>query len=354
VNWSAGHKLIQFNKGNPPCQVFKLYHITCGLSAENNGGIQAFIASFVIALTSIFIYLITKIYLKRIGSLLIVFIFAFCTSAWSTASGALWQHGPSMLMLAVALYFILLAQNNPRLVQFVSLPLAFSFVIRPTNLLSVAFLTIFILVKFRKFVVQYALWSGTILVPFLLYNFSIYHKPLSNYYLSGAGGGVNFSSWQFFAEGPLALLISPSRGLFIFTLIFLFFIWGLLIKLQTRTLNLLDYLLVTIMILHWLLVSSAGSWWGGHTYGPRYLFDIIPYLIYFLIPVLEKLNLLNASKKTIVVTIFSSLLIVSFLIQFRGATSWEAYETWNKTPVPIDYKPSRVWDWSDIQFLRGL
>lgn len=53
------------------------------------------------------------VFLNTRYSLLTVFIFAFCTSAWSTGSRALWQHGPSMLMLSAALYLILSAREKP-------------------------------------------------------------------------------------------------------------------------------------------------------------------------------------------------------------------------------------------------
>jgi hypothetical protein len=53
---------------------------------------------------------------------------------------ALWQHGPSMLMLTLALWLIVVAHERPWVVQFASLPLAFSYVVRPTNVVSIVFL----------------------------------------------------------------------------------------------------------------------------------------------------------------------------------------------------------------------
>ena len=82
------------------------------------GLVEKFIASIIVAITALFIYLIARLYLDRKYSLLITFIFAFCTSAWSTASRALWQHGLSMLMLSIALYLILLAKDKPRLILY--------------------------------------------------------------------------------------------------------------------------------------------------------------------------------------------------------------------------------------------
>jgi len=47
------------------------------------------------------------------------------------------------------------------------------------------------------------------------------------------------------------------------------------------------------------------------------------------------------------------LIVVSFFIHCRGATSWDTH-VWNEEPVGVDDNPTRVWDWRDIQFLRGI
>jgi hypothetical protein len=41
---------------------------------------------------------------RRRWAFAVAMVFAFGTAAWSTASRGLWQHGPSMLCLAVAAY----------------------------------------------------------------------------------------------------------------------------------------------------------------------------------------------------------------------------------------------------------
>lgn len=60
-------------------------------------------ASIIMALAVVVMYRIARLSLPQLKSLVVAFIFAFCTSAWSVASRAMWQHGPSMLMLALAL-----------------------------------------------------------------------------------------------------------------------------------------------------------------------------------------------------------------------------------------------------------
>jgi hypothetical protein len=150
-------------------------------------GIEAFVASFIVALTAGFIYCIARLFLDKKYAVLLAYIFSFCTSTWSTASRALWQHGPSMLMLTMALYLTLLARDKPRLIQFVSLPLAFSYVIRPTNTISIFLSTIFVFVEYRQYFLRYLLWATTIAVPFLIFNFTIYDSLLSPYYLRRLG-----------------------------------------------------------------------------------------------------------------------------------------------------------------------
>ena len=54
-------------------------------------------------LVAIVIFLIARQELAALPAMLVALAFAFGTSAWSTASRSLWQHGPSMLLLGLAL-----------------------------------------------------------------------------------------------------------------------------------------------------------------------------------------------------------------------------------------------------------
>ena len=142
---------------------------------------QEVVASFIVALTAALIYLISRFSNSTGQSIVAAIIFAFCTSAWSTASRALWQHGPSMLMLAFTLYLILLSRNKPELIQYASIPLAYSFVVRPTNAISVVLFALYVLLFQRKFFVRFLLWSLVIVIPFVWINYSIFSTFLSPY-----------------------------------------------------------------------------------------------------------------------------------------------------------------------------
>jgi hypothetical protein len=319
---------------------------------------QEVIASFIVALTAGLILSISRFSNSIGNSIIVAFIFAFCTSAWSTASRALWQHGPSMLMLAFTLYLILSSRNKPELIQYASIPLAYSFVVRPTNAISVVLLTLYVLLFQRKFFFRFLLWSLVIAIPFFWINYSIFSTFLSPYTFPSSHS-TNIGLQRFLTPSLpqfLGVLVSPSRGLFIYTPVILFSLAGMVIKLRkfrwSSPEKMLDFILVMIIVFHYLLVSSFWHWWGGYSIGPRLMVDVLPFLVYFLNPVVSYLT--NPFKRSVPIrAVFIASILMSFLIQYHGATS-EAMYAWNNVPTSVDLDQARLWDWSDPPFLRGI
>src|SRR5512146_1107959 len=101
--------------------------------------LEKILASGIAALAAVMIYLLARRELGIWPSLGVAGTFAFATSMWSTASRALWQHGPSALFLGLALYLLFRAAERPRLLFWIGLILGFSYLIRPTNALAVSF-----------------------------------------------------------------------------------------------------------------------------------------------------------------------------------------------------------------------
>lgn len=318
-------------------------------------GIEKFAASVIVAATAVLIYAIgMRLGYGHATSLSVTLIFAFGTSAWSTASRALWQHGPTMLMLALALYCWILAdrvpRHAPRAIPGMALPLAFSFVIRPTNALSIAAFSLLVACRYRKYVLAYCLWGLTIAVAFGLYSASVYHLPIPPYYLDGGQLG---GSLALFLEALAGSLISPSRGLLVFSPVLLFAVYGVVHVLRDTPQRPLGLTLLGVILLHWLVSALHPRWWGGHSYGPRYLSDMLPYLMVFLFPVFQALGRIRSARKAALAGLLTLTVAVSVFIHWRGATS-EAVYGWNAGPVNVDDRPARIWDWRDPQFLRGL
>jgi len=316
---------------------------------ESYMDVERLVASLLIAVSSLFIYFISLSALENQKyALLMAIIFAFCTPTWSTASRALWQHGPSITLLTLALFIVFKAKNRSALIQYLSLPLAFSYVVRPTNLIPFALFSLLVLFRYRKYFIRYLLWSLTIIVPFLIYNLSIYHSLLSPYYLPG-----RLDSHSHLFEALAANLISPSRGLLIYSPVFFLALYGIFLKLKRHRFEHLDFILCGIIVLHWLAISSFPHWWAGHSYGPRFFSDMTPFFLYFLLPVVMDIRERKRKNWVFLTTLVLVLTALSFFINYRGAVSTEVFE-WNIYPVDVDLEPERIWDWKDIQFLRGI
>ena len=108
-----------------------------------------------------------------------------------------------------------------------------------------------------------------------------------------------------------------------------------------------------ILFLHWLTIASFRDWGGGHSFGPRYFTDIVPYLIYFLIPVLSYLRRAEGLVKRVSVFFLCLCIAASLFAHYRCANSREVFG-WNGHPTDVTFHHERNWDWGDIQFLRGI
>ena len=100
-----------------------------------------------------------------------------------------------------------------------------------------------------------------------------------------------------FGEAMLGNLVSPARGLFVYSPVLLLALSGLVLALRQREERLLSACFAIIVVMHWLVVSRFPHWWGGHSYGPRFMTDIVPFLAYFVAFNLEALRKVSGRKR---------------------------------------------------------
>ena len=184
--------------------------------------------------------------------------------------------------------------------------------------------------------------------PFIAYNLITHDSLLTPYYLPQRLSGDMSST---FVEAMVGNLISPGRGLFIFSPILLFSFYGIYKSLKKpRTILLYLFMGITIFI-HWIAISKFPHWWAGHSYGPRFFADMMPFFAILLVPFFKDF-IESANKKHVLLIVGYSILVSwSLFINFKGANCQEVYD-WNIDPVNVDEAPYRIWDWSDPQFLR--
>jgi hypothetical protein len=92
-------------------------------------------------------------------------------------------------------------------------------------------------------------------------------------------------------------------------------------------------------------------WWAGHSFGPRFMTDIVPFLVYF---TAFNFRLPETFRSRAQITLSTAVVVfalVSALIHAQGALR-EATWAWNVVPDNIDRDSPRLWDWGDPQFAR--
>lgn len=306
---------------------------------------ELILASAIVALTTMVMFAVGRAEgLSTVGSVVLAAVFAFGTSAWSTASRSLWQHGPSMLLLSLALWL----QIRARLAPAVGALLAFAYVVRPTNAIALAMGGLWTLLARRRQAIGFALGAAAVLVLFVIANERMFAMLLPPYFRPqrlGASGT--------FWEALAADLISPGRGLLIFSPVLAFSVAGVALKIRDGRFSLLDGSLAACILLHGVAIASFPHWWGGHSYGPRFFSDMLPYLVYFLIPVIAWIGAASGVRRLAVASAFAAAAGFSVFVHAEGALVHDAM-MWNTQPVPIDAHPERVWDWRDPQVLAGI
>jgi hypothetical protein len=157
-----------------------------------------------------------------------------------------------------------------------------------------------------------------------------------------------------FAEGLAGHLVSPNRGLFVFTPVLVFSLWGMLHAFRAEMPHAALYRTLTLIVVaHWVFVSVvARRWWGGWSVGPRHLVEIYPLLIVLLVPALDAFARASRRVRTLVAPAAAAALAWSLFVAVHAATS-PAPADWNAGPANVDEHHERVWDWTDLQILRG-
>jgi hypothetical protein len=195
---------------------------------------------------------------------------------------------------------------------------------------------------------------GATLLPLVAYNYWYFGSAQGGYaWIQATNRELHFvdSSWSTaVTDGLAGLLVSPSRGLLVYSPVLVFAL-AALVWVAVRGPLRLEHFLAGGFVLGLLLVSRYSVWWGGHSFGPRYLADFLPLLAVFLLPAMACVE-----RSRLLATAFVCLLAVSVAVQAIGVLCYPSPRAveWNKTPRDVDATPARLWDWKDSQLVRLL
>ncbi|MFN3476543.1 MAG: hypothetical protein ACK4Z6_03180, partial [Candidatus Methylomirabilales bacterium] len=172
------------------------------------------------------------------------------------------------------------------------------------------------------------------LVFLFFYNFLLFGSVWAG------SGHATVPPHAFFSQIPLlegfsGLLLSPSRGLFVYSPVLLFSLFGI-VKAWGKGPSVFKPLsLGPLLVL--LVYSKWFMWWGGWSFGPRMLADLTPILCFFLYPLSDHLERRRLLKGT-----FLLLAGLSIGAHSLGAFFYDG--RWDRV-AEIDRNYPRLWSW---------
>jgi hypothetical protein len=256
------------------------------------------------------------------------------TGLWAT-SQALWQHPAAVLFICLAMLFLVRAEEEPHWAARAGLPLSLVLAARHADVGIVAVLSLACALRWPRQLPRLLLWALPGVVFVLGYQWVYFGSPWSH----GFSGALD----RFDAPlgvGHAGLLVSPAKGLLVFTPIAAIAGFGLLRALGRSGERASAVTFGAACLAHWLLMGLWGEWHGGRCWGPRLMTDALPLLFFFLPRGLERAGRLGAA-----------LAAVSIGVQALGAFSydyrWERVERrrtgadtpplWNVVDSPIPF-----------------
>ncbi len=310
--------------------------------------VEKMLAALLMASVVVIFFRIALLKLDWQWSAIVALAAGLGTSVWSTASRGMWAHTWEMMLCVIAVYVLLAsAAQGPSSMRAAILAtlVSWMFFVRPDGAIAAVFIGIYILMNRARELPAYlgvgALW----LTAFVAYSMRFFGTLVPYYYLSNDPRGMGIH----FAQGLYGVLLSPSRGIFIYSpvlavaLLLLARNWRFI---ADRALAILSLSMIAVIT-----VASAAhpEWWGGNSYGPRLLSDAIPWFVLLAILALDAMPRAQRRLRNPVIAVGAVLLVVSVVINAHGAFSFATLQ-WNMTERPL---PDAMLDWSRPQFLAG-
>lgn len=316
-------------------------------------------ASAAVAGSAVVLFCIARRFLASRQSLLLFWLYGIGTCTWSVASQTLWQHAPNLLFISLTFYFLLKERCGIRDYFFIGLFSALATMCRPTSFILVVCVLVYGIWKNRSRAI--AIVGGGFLPGIVLglYNAIFLGAPWRSAQIEKSRELALIKTgsdevWHWFSmEGFLGLLLSPSRGLLVYSPHLIFALVGIAVYFRRRAAYPWLGVPVAFLLIQYGVASSWYDWWGGWSYGYRPLIDSLPALTLCLIPVMKNELLWSRWQG-----LFIYLGFYSILIQGLGAFAYHLGPgCWNAGMGKNIDSPEfrhRLWDVGDNQIFYYL
>jgi hypothetical protein len=267
-------------------------------------------------------------------------------------SQAPWLHGSVAFFLTLSLLLLVPAPSARWRLAASGLAMAGAVCARPTSVVFALPLALWAVAALRARSLWLLVPAGAVGGLLLAYNWTVFGTLAGGLAEIEALGHAKHAVEGSITDEPLVsfagTLLSPSRGLFVYTpwvvlaLALLPRTWARVAKsgpLRAVLLGLLPFFAI---------VGSYSVWWGGWSFGPRYWTEAMP-----LFGVLLGFSMAWAREHSRVWLAGLGLSVgLSIGIQAVGAFYYPS--SWNEHPAPIDLNHHRLWDWKDTELHRSL
>ena len=297
------------------------------------------VAAVVEVLATLLLWSVMRRFASARWSLALVLLYFLATSVRTVASQALWQHAGVHLAMASALWLTL--RGEPVSVAHdlgAGVVLGLGAVVRQTTALVALGLNG---LRPRRFVLMLV---GAVLgvTPLLAYNAVAFGSPLEQGYGTKPFDGPP-------VVGLYGLLLSPSRGLFVYTPYLLFAFVALALAWRRPgevAVRLRGLSLVWIATLA--LYATYAEWWGGRVFGSRFLDDLAP-ILFVATAWGTSVGLLRSRVTRVAFTLLSAWSLLIF-----QAAAFLYDKSWDTVRVNVNDDPSKLFSWTDPQWLAVL
>jgi hypothetical protein len=316
-------------------------------------------ASLAVALSAAVLFLAIRRVAGERAAWSLSLAYGLGTVAWPVASQALWQHGPGMLCLSVAVAMAVRLEeaDEPRhAAAAMGAALGLAVICRLFNLIPALVLAVFVVFRHRRHAVAFGLPAALCAAWLLWYNVATFGELV--------GGHFGIHTWLprgQTKEGVLdlfttpiwiglpGLLVSPSKGFFVHSSFALLALPAAVAAWRAQDFALGRYLCVWIALMLCVL-GVNGTWWGGGSYGTRYMCELLPPLMLLLAFGWRQLESApRSAKRRLATGFFAVSLAVSIALQALGAfvhpCGWE---------VRVRVHQQRLWDLADTEIARCI
>jgi len=302
-------------------------------------------SAIIVSISGVFLYVLLKKHfsLDEKASVVLTLVYLFGTANYAMASQSLWQHGTLQLFIIAYMFCLFEFISNTahkRYAILSGLVVGFAVLSRPTSALIIPFTLLLVVERLeitRELANASFLYICGLFLPLL---FFFWYNTV--FYVDIANQGYTdqlFVNWLGkFPEGFIGTWFSPSKGILIYSPVFVFSLVGFYLAMAKKAWrgNLKYLVFGCIVVLHTLFMGSWKHWFGGWSYGYRMASDVIPFLILLMVPYMSS-PFFERTKVW-----FYGLLGVSALVQIFGIFFFDgiwhaAYDT--------GYK-NTAWLWS--------